>query len=413
VTGRDDVTGRPEVAFDHKSRAHGDGVAAYASLRGSCPVAWTSANGGHWVVTTHAAVTEVLQRAGDFCSANRTDPDGTEWGGLRIPRREFYRLLPGEADQPEWNEYRRLVGSWFTPAAIGRRRAAIGAIVDDVLDSVIERGEADLVSDIAGPIVASATLDLLGFDRAPARQYAHVAHLVAYASGTELEGELGTGMEWMKHQIEGEIALRMSAPTDDFTSAVVHGSINDRPPTREEAVAILLQVLLGGLDTTSSLITYAMSYLSEHREDLDRLRDDDHFRRTATEEFVRWVSPIGAMARSAAVDVTLADQAIERRAPVLVAFKSANRDDAVFADADSVRLDRAPNPHVGFGAGVHRCLGSHAARAVFQETLVRILTRMPDFRIDMHRAERYPYEGTAVGYVAMPMSFTAGPRLPT
>jgi cytochrome P450 len=376
-------------------------------------VAWTSANGGHWVVTTHAVVTEVLQRAGDFCSASRTDPDGTEWGGLRIPRREFYRLLPGEADQPEWNEYRRLIGSWFTPSAIDKRRAAIGAIVDDVLDGIIERGEADLVNDVAGPIVASATLDLLGFDRTRDRQYAHVAHLVAYASGTELEGELATGMAWMKSQIEDEIARRMTAPTDDLTSAVVHGSISGRPPTREEMVAILLQILLGGLDTTSGLIAYAMSYLSEHREDLDRLREDDHFRRTATEEFVRWVSPIGAMARAAVADVALADHTIERRAPVLVAFKSANRDDAIFADADSVQLDRAPNPHVGFGAGVHRCLGSHVARAVFQETLVRILTRMPDFRIDTGRAERYPFEGTALGYVAMPMSFTAGPRLHT
>jgi cytochrome P450 len=119
------------------------------------------------------------------------------------------------------------------------------------------------------------------------------------------------------------------------------------------------------------------------------------------------------MARAAVADVALADHTIERRAPVLVAFKSANRDDAIFADADSVQLDRAPNPHVGFGAGVHRCLGSHVARAVFQETLVRILTRMPDFRIDTGRAERYPFEGTALGYVAMPMSFTAGPRLHT
>jgi cytochrome P450 len=405
------MTGRPEVTFDHKSKTHGDGVATYAALRAACPVAWTAANGGHWVVTTHAAVTEVLQRSSDFCSASRTDPDGTEWGGVRIPRHEFYRLLPGEADQPEWNEYRRLVSAWFTPSAIEKRRAAIGTIIDDVLDGVIERGEADLVSDIAGRIVSSATLDLLGFDRTWERQYAHVAHLVAYAAGTELEGELATGMEWMKRQIEDEIARRVTAPTSDLTSAVVHGTINGRPPTVEEIVAILLQILLGGLDTTSAVIAYAMRYLSEHREDLGRLLDDDHFRRTATEEFVRWVSPVGAMARAAVADVTLADLTIDRRAPVLVAYKSANRDEAIFADPDSIQLDRAPNPHVGFGAGVHRCLGSHVARAVFQETLVRILSRMPDFRIDTDRAERYPFEGTALGYISMPMSFTPGPRI--
>jgi cytochrome P450 len=185
-------------------------------------------------------------RADAFCSASHTDPDGTESGGLRITRREFYRLLPGEADQPEWNDYRRLVSAWFTPSAIDKRRAAIGAIVDGVLDGIIERGEVDVVNDIAGPIVASATLDLLGFERTSDRRFAEVAHLVAYAAGTELEGELATGMAWMKSRIEGEIARRMAAPTDDLTSAVVHGSIGGRPPTREEMMAILLQMLLGG-----------------------------------------------------------------------------------------------------------------------------------------------------------------------
>jgi cytochrome P450 len=171
---------------------------------------------------------------------------------------------------------------------------------------------------------------------------------------------------------------------------------------------ITYQLMVGGFDTTASLLANALWYLDANRSEHSRLLDDDQFLRTATEEFVRWAAPVQALARTARVEMELGDQTIQPGDRMWMMYFSANRDSDVFDDPDEVRLDRFPNRHLGFGVGIHRCLGSNLARAVFQTVLRQVLRRMPDYTIDRTAARRFPVRAITNGWISQPATFTPG-----
>jgi cytochrome P450 len=153
-------------------------------------------------------------------------------------------------------------------------------------------------------------------------------------------------------------------------------------------------------------------HLDRHPEQRPVLHDDAALLRVATEEFVRAFAPAHAIGRTAVQDCELAGQQIRAGERVLVLYGSANRDDAVFDDADQIRLDRRPNPHAGFGLGIHRCLGSHLARTMFRIVLHETLDRLGDWRIRRDGAEHYQSIALIDGWVRIPCTFTPGPRRP-
>jgi len=128
--------------------------------------------------------------------------------------------------------------------------------------------------------------------------------------------------------------------------------------------------------------------------------------RTATDEFLRWSSPAPALCRTVTTPTELGGQKLEAGDRLLISWASANQDAAVFDNPDEVQLDRWPNRHQAFGLGAHRCLGSNVGRVQFQEVLVRALTRLPDLKVDMSRAELYPSLGQVSGYTKLPGTFT-------
>src|SRR6266478_3658740 len=160
------VHSRP-VEFDHNSAAHtaAGPLEIYRNLRESCPVAWTEANGGYWVVSSYGAIVQALSNPDIYASGASVDANGEPHGGIFIPSaRGPVAMIPTEVDPPIWEEYRRLLSPRFSPAAVKSLRPMLKELATRHVDLVIQKGECDLALDIAGAIPASAILARMGID---------------------------------------------------------------------------------------------------------------------------------------------------------------------------------------------------------------------------------------------------------
>jgi cytochrome P450 len=276
---------------------------------------------------------------------------------------------------------------------------------------VIEKGEADLVLDIANPIPAIGILDVLGLPMEDWKLYAEPFHEIVYAPAESAEWiHANEGMVVIAEKLAELIDASRRRPGDGFIDNLVRARVEGEPIPDESIIAICMDHLAGGVDTTTGMLANAFVHLDEHPEARDRLRRDPAYLRLATEEFLRWVAPIRMLARTVTRDTELGGQALKAGDRLLVSFSAANRDDAAFDDPDKVVLDRFPNRHAAFGMGIHRCIGSNLARTVFQIVLRDVLARMPDYRIDRGRAEKYKAQSVVNGWVSIPATFTPGPR---
>ncbi|MGH2780426.1 MAG: cytochrome P450, partial [Thermoleophilaceae bacterium] len=206
------------------------------------------------------------------------------------------------------------------------------------------------------------------------------------------------------------LALRRREPGDDLVSDLVEAEVDGRPLNDEEIVALAMMVIFGGIDTTVAAIGNMLFYLDRDRELRRRLIDDRSLIPTAVDELLRYEPPVQGFARFLREDVEVRGQTLRRNEKALILWASANRDEEVFPEPDTVRLDRSPNPHLTFGIGVHRCLGAHLARAELQILLEEVLDRMPDYEIEHAGVEPTASAGTVFERVRIPISFTPGPR---
>lgn len=172
---------------------------------------------------------------------------------------------------------------------------------------------------------------------------------------------------------------------------------------------MLWNLIGGGLDTTTSLTSLAMFHLDTRPELRQRLIDDPELLVPATEEFLRFTSVNETLTRTVTADVELAGQHLKRGDFLLLSWLSANFDEKVFDRPDQLILDRAPNPHLAFGVGPHRCIGMHLARAMFQVLMSEVLKRIPDYQVDRDATRFYRGNPELAGVVTMPARFTPGP----
>ena len=401
---------RVDSDFDHYSPEYAKNPHEVEhDMRQKCPVAWTERHGGFWAVTSYAAFQETLQDR-TLCSSEKFDADGNAVGGVVIPPFPGSRMIPDETDPPEWNMYRSLVSPSFAPAAIERRRAKIEAFATETVNSVIETGSTDFAADIASPVTALITLDILGL---PLSDWDTYAGPIRRNSVDDVSTKGVEISERIYPLLAETVAARRITPGTGLVDELIAARPNGEALSDETVVDMIWQLLVGGFNTTSALLSWSIYYLDQHREQHQQLIDDDQFLRIATEEFVRWSSPVNTLARTVVRDVEIEGQQISAGDRMLFIFGAANRDPEVFDAPDDVQLDRFPNRHFGWGTGIHRCLGSNLARLVFQETLRQTLKRMPDFTVDQENIQREPDRAGGNGWVSLPLRFTPGPRVNT
>jgi cytochrome P450 len=254
------------------------------------------------------------------------------------------------------------------------------------------------------------TMELVGLPLDDWEKFADPFH--AYPSSRPGTPELQRAIEGIErvHQQLGELVdARRRKPRDDLASSIIAAERPDKTRySREEAVELLVEVVAGGVDTTTALTANAFWHLHACPGDRQRLIADPSLLKSATEEFLRFYTPIQGQARTAMRDCVMGGQAIAAGERVLLSLASANRDETQFEDADRFMIDRDHNLHAGFGLGMHRCVGSHFARLLFETMLFAVLDRIPDYAVVEERAERYHSIAAINGWAMMPVTFTPG-----
>jgi cytochrome P450 len=402
----------PTVAFDHHSAAvAADPAQAYAALRNTTPVFWSENYGGYWVFTKYAHLAEMLTHPDQFSSARRDDAGGPG-SSVSIPKRPSREQYPLELDPPRSTAYRKILNPLLSPAAAERMRPGIRDRVHWCIDQFIERGSCDLVSELTSAVPSSFTADWLGLPHDLWPMLAETMHNISSrAQSDPLWSEAAANFQVMYAAIEAAVAERRAQPADDVISVVVGSRVDGEPITDEAAVSMTALLVAGGVDTTISLTSQALVWLSENREHHDRLLADRKFLRSACEEFLRYFSPNQALGRTMNGEAEIGGCPIHDGDRMLVSFASANRDEEAFPDAATVLLDRSPNRHLAFGLGVHRCVGSNIARVIFDEVIAAVLSRLPDYAVDVSGLEHYHSQGLMSGWKTAPATFASGPRI--
>jgi cytochrome P450 len=396
---------RTKIEFDHLSADHAERhVEIYRELREQHPVAWTDAYGGFWVVSRYSDVARIARDDETFSSDH-------DRGGINIPPAPA-RNTPLEVDPPEFLHYRALLNPPFAPAALAGWDAFVSDWTAHFIDLAIESGSIDFVRELGNPVPALFTLAFLGFPLDEWQRYAEPMHdAVACPPDTPGHHRAVEGIAWVQEQIRAALAERRARPQGDLLSRIANAQLDGRPIPEERAQETVFLIIGGGVDTTTALLSNALVWLNDQPGARAYLRDDPKRIATACEEFLRVFTPTQALARTAMRDVEVGGQRIREGERILISWASANRDAALFDRPDEVVLDRFPNRHAAFGLGQHRCLGSNFARLEFGILLREVLRRMPDYQIDLSRAERYASIGIVNGWVSLPARFTPGDRI--
>ncbi len=350
-----------------------------------------------WGVATYELVKHVSTHPELFSSA----------GGIRPDHGPSPMMI--DMDDPQHLRRRMLVNKGFTPRRVREKEESIRGTVDMLIDRVCERGECDLVHDIAAWLPLIVIADALGVrpeDRAMLLGWSEdMMSMLGQKSDLAMERATAAGAAYFQYAAR-LIAERREAPTDDLMSILVNAEVDGARLGDGDIIFESLLILNGGDETTRHVISGGVYQLLTEPADWEALRSDRSLLPVAIEEMLRWVSPIKNMARTATVDTQLAGQHIAAGEQLLLLYSSANRDDAVFDDPFRFDMRRSPNDHVAFGFGPHFCLGASLARLELQVVLDRLLERLPDLTLvdevePAHRAANF-----VSGHERLPVRFT-------
>jgi cytochrome P450 len=370
----------------------------FAIHRREAPVYWheptdnTPDGEGFWSVATHAETLAVLK---DPVTYSSVTGGARPFGGTLLQDLAIAGQVLNMMDDPRHSQIRRLVSSGLTPRMIGRVEDDLRARARRLLDAVVPGEPIDFVVDIAAELPMQMICILLGvpeserhwlfeaiepqFDFGGSRK-ASLSQLSVSESAAQAGRMYAYGQEL--------IASKRAEPTDDMLSIVANAAVDD-PGDRDAASALsALELYLffsllfsAGAETTRNGVAGGLLALAEHPEQLQALRADLDMLPSAIEEIVRWTSPSPSKRRTATRDVTLGGQSIEAGQKVQIWEGSANRDASVFDRADEFDITRKPNPHLGFGQGVHYCLGANLARLELRVLYQEMLSRFGGVRV--------------------------------
>jgi cytochrome P450 len=351
----------------------GDPFALYAALRREAPVAWVEPSGQHggfWAVTTHPEVSAIGADPEGFCSSRGilVDEIGT-----------VYDTPPTmmHTDPPQHTRYRRLVQPGFKPSMVRLMEAGVAATAQALVDTIVPGEVVDIVPVLSIPFPLLVICELLGVDGTLWPRFYEWSEAVIPGESERSAEERGLLQVEMWEYLIGVATARRVAPADDLVSVLGNaGGLGGEELSEAELAMFLIQLLVAGNETTRNLLSGGLAALAEHPDQWAALRGDRSLLPAAVEELLRWTTPVISFMRTAVRGTTVRGQAIAAGDPVLLIYAAANRDEEVFgADADRLRIDRHPNPHVSFGFGPHFCLGAALARLEARIVLGQLLDR--------------------------------------
>jgi len=415
MTTRPDVTPDARVDFDHHSDEFNlNQQTINADLRQKCPVAWNENYGGFWFLSSYDAVSQTARDDDTFSHKYEPNaPDGVDYQGeMGVPRPEGQPALGiGEVDGPYHLALRHALAPFFSPGAVEKMRPFMEQSAHWFLDQRITDGQMDLVLDYASPVPAILTMKLMGLPYDNWQLYANLFHSVmAVPQDSPEYAEAIAAVPAMMADVIEFAATRRAEARDDLTSFLIQFEFDGQRLTDEQLLNILWNLIAGGVDTTTSQTALTLLHLGTHRELRQQLIDHPELYRTATDEFLRYFSVNKSLSRTVTRDVTVGGQHLRRNDRVVISWLAANHDEQEFEQADEVVLDRAPNRHVAFGLGPHRCIGSHLARLMSEIMVKAVLDRIPDYQVDLSGVDQYMGNPSMTGLGKLPVTFTPGAK---
>jgi cholest-4-en-3-one 26-monooxygenase len=293
-------------------------------------------------------------------------------------------------DPPEHGAYRSAASHWFTPRAIRARHAEVERITRDLLDEMAGDGEtreADFVADLTAPLTLAVLADMLGVPREDWRLMFEWTNAIAgsadpeYQSAEDPQAQIGAARDNLFQYFAQLAADRLKSPKDDITSVLTHAKLDGEHLPPLELLSYFLVLVVAGNETTRNAASGGLLALIENPGEFQKLRDEPGLVDLASEEIVRWTAPVIQFCRTAVEDVEMHGQKIPAGDAFCLFYPSANRDEEHFEDPDRFRVDRRPNPHLGFGIGEHYCLGANLARLELRTIFRQLAERMQEVEL--------------------------------
>ncbi|MGZ0230286.1 MAG: cytochrome P450 [Acidimicrobiales bacterium] len=346
---------------------------------GGCPVAHSDRYGGMWAPITHALVHEVAYDTENFTSQGIIVSQGRP----EVPP-PVGPAPPITSDPPFHQMARRLLLPPFSPKAIAAWEDDIRELCNTLLDKMgdIEPGESvvDAALQYAQSIPVNVIARMLGFPPEDEDIFRTFVHRIVEQVNEPLEERMEAFGE-LDAYLDVQVREHIEHPRDDLTTYLLNVELEGNKLEMEHVRGSIVLLLVAGIDTTWSAIGSSLWHLATNPEDLQRLTDEPEVMLFALEEFLRAYAPV-TMARLVAKDHDFHGCPMKADEWVLLPFPAANRDPAVFKDADKFIVDREENRHAAFGLGIHRCLGSNLARLELRIAIEEFVKRFPSFELD-------------------------------
>jgi len=388
---------------------------ACALLRRLSPVHWVESPGirPFWAITRHADVLSVELRSREFAAAPRTYlASAIAEAALQqiTAKPQVVRGLT-EMDEPDHGAYRAILQTSFAPAALRALEKWLGDWATQMVDKIAERGGVcDFAADVAAPFTFRVIARMMG---TPESDDALLLRSTQGFVGAEDPGRqmakmpteaIRRAMVGLRDYFEALAADRQSRPRDDIASLIANGCVGGKRIPHYEMISYFILMVTAGHDTTALAISGGMHALLTFPDQFARLREQPALLDLTIDEMLRWTSSVHHFMRTAMEDTEVGEQRIRAGESLALFFNSANRDEAVFFEAGSFRVDRSPNPHIAFGRGPHFCMGHQLARMEMRALFSELLRRTES--AELAGRARHAHSTFITGVTSLPVRFT-------
>ncbi len=345
-------------------------------------------------VVRHAEICEISKRPDDFISRYGIVLESDEQKITLRQDRSFgeMRSIIG-MDPPEHRDFRRVAAPWFTPRAIGGTEEIVKESARGLIDKLVDQasggdGECEFANDVAAAHPLRVLSTILGVPRDQEPQILRLTNELFAGDDPDLQREGEDRIQAFDELAKdlfvlfsSIIADRRANPKDDLASLLANGTVKGEPMGMMETLGYYLITFSAGHDTTKNALAGGLRALAEHPEEFEKLKRDPSLVPSAVEEIIRWTSPVNYMKRVVSKDLEFHGQKLSKGDRLVMFYASANRDESMFEDPFEFRVDRNPNPHLGFGIGEHFCLGAHLARASQRALLDELIGRIDSLEL--------------------------------
>ena len=389
-----------------ESFSQGHPYEQYHWLRDQAPVYWHEEvdGAGFWVLSRFDDVFRVGHDPKRFSSEptimiDDPPPDAAVLGDPDNPRQMMLMM-----DPPLHTQYRKLISREFMPGQASALVPRLRELAKQIVDAVIDRGQCDFVTDIAGEMPSFVIAELMGLPLDDGRRLYELTEIIHTSPEVLPEGAGDNAVVQMFGYAAEVFVEKSKTPADDLASQLIHAEIDGQKLDQLDFQLFFMLLVDAGGDTTRNLLSAGVLTLLEHPEQLAALRAKPELVPDARDELLRWVSPVVYMRRTATEDVELHGQKFSAGDKVVMYYGSANRDARAFDAPDKFDIYRKPAKHLAFGHGTHVCLGQHIARAEIDAMLTEVIARMDS--LELAEPPVWLQSNFISGPQSMPVSFS-------